>query len=124
MLDRFEALAARLGSVHAETLGVVELADLRVAANVIDLRAARGRLGNELRRDVDRVLSELAVRPYAVGEEPPASLRTLLDAALARCGASREPEAAEAGLALVGLRQVLFPDPPPAFRLAGAEAAA
>jgi uncharacterized membrane protein YccC len=38
MLDRFEALAARLAAVDARTIGVAELADFRASLNLLRLR--------------------------------------------------------------------------------------
>ncbi|MDN3566047.1 FUSC family protein, partial [Paeniroseomonas aquatica] len=52
MLDRFEALAARLGGADAAALGLRELAELRAAFNLLRLRQAMPGLGEAARAPV------------------------------------------------------------------------
>lgn len=111
MLDRFEAVAARLGAADARAFGVRELADLRAALNVLRLREVTGRLESQARRLVEEALT--AVAAQARGREPAEGTLARLDAALAVLTASGDRRARSAALALSGLRMAWFPEAPP-----------
>ncbi|MBX6745868.1 MAG: FUSC family protein [Acetobacteraceae bacterium] len=111
MLDRFEAVAARLGAADARAFGVRELADLRAALNVLRLREVTGRLESRARRLVEDALT--AVAAQARGREPAEGTLARLDAALAVLTASGDRRARSAALALSGLRMAWFPAAPP-----------
>lgn len=108
MLDRFEALAARLGAADAETLGVRELAELRAAFNLLRLRQVGPGLDPRSRLAIDAAIA--ATASLARGETEPAAARSRIDAALA---AASDTPARPAALALSGLRMALFPEAPP-----------
>ncbi|MCI0756463.1 FUSC family protein [Teichococcus vastitatis] len=111
MLDRFEALAARLGAADAGAVRVEELADLRAAVNVLRLRNRLPDLPAEARAATEDMLAALARE--ARGEAPRDSLRAPLDRALALCAAAGSRSARLAALSLSGLRLALLPDAPP-----------
>lgn len=101
MLDRFEALAARLGEADAVVLGARELTTLRAAFNLLRLRDALPTLPPPARDAAAALLPALAL------EAPPEALLPLLDRALALTAA--EPRARAAAQALSGLRMALAP---------------
>ena len=111
MLDRFEALAARLGTADAEALGLRELAELRAAFNLLRLRQAMPGLDEDLRAPIEAAIAGAA--GIARGTAEPGLARRRIDAALAATAAARDPRARRAALALSGLRMALFPDAPP-----------
>ncbi|MCQ4161080.1 FUSC family protein [Roseomonas sp. GC11] len=113
MLDRFEALAARLQAVDARTVPVSELADLRAALNVLRLRREMPALPEATRATLEAALR--AVAAEARGQIPPEALRARLDAALAACLALPERAARLAALSLSGLRLALLPEAPSPF---------
>ncbi|MDB5375474.1 MAG: hypothetical protein JWP04_4116, partial [Belnapia sp.] len=106
MLDRFEALAARLGAADAEALGLRELAELRAAFNLLRLRQALPGLAAACQGPVEAAIAAIAHGASGTLER--------IDAALAMTLAA-QPPARTAALALSGLRLALFPAaaPPP-----------
>ncbi|HVI88993.1 MAG TPA: FUSC family protein [Dongiaceae bacterium] len=107
MLDRFEALAARLGAVDGSEVGVVELADLRASLNVLRLREQVGSLAPGLQQLMTTAL-------YAIGAElrgrgNATDTLTRIDSALAVAMAGPDRPARKAALSLAGLRLALFP---------------
>uniref|UniRef100_UPI00190F9951 FUSC family protein n=1 Tax=Roseomonas sp. 18066 TaxID=2681412 RepID=UPI00190F9951 len=115
MLDRFEALAARLGAVDARAVPVAELSDLRAALNMLRLREQMAALPAEQRRSLEGLLQ--AVAAEARGRLPATELLGQMDRTLASCaGASAESRAArQAALSISGLRLALFPEAPSPF---------
>lgn len=111
MLDRFEALAARLGAVDARAVPVAELADLRAALNLLRLREARASLPAAPGAALDATFAALAAE--ARGALPRAALLQRMDAALAACAAEPARAARRAAVSLSGLRLALFPEAPP-----------
>ncbi|MBL6456161.1 FUSC family protein [Belnapia sp. T6] len=114
MLDRFEALSARLGAADAATLGRRELAELRAAFNLLRLREVAAGLPAALRPAIEAAVA--ATGALARGRLAPEAALARIDAALA--AALPEPAARPAALALSGLRMALFPGiqaPPPAL---------
>ncbi|MDJ0389757.1 FUSC family protein [Roseomonas sp. E05] len=115
MLDRFEALAARLTAIDAQTVRLTELAELRAALNVLRLREGMAELPRSARAATEATLA--AVAATARGRLPAPALLERLDAALQACLSARTRPARRATLALSGLRLALFPDAaPPAMR--------
>ena len=108
MLDRFEALAARLGAADAATLGVRELAELRAAFNLLRLRQVGPGLDLGLRQAIDAAIA--ATASLARGGVDQAAARRQIDAALT---AASDAPGRPAALALSGLRMALFPEAPP-----------
>ena len=111
MLDRFEALAARLGGADAAALGLRELAELRAAFNLLRLRQAMPGLGEAARAPVAAAIA--ATAGLARGGLPPAAALARIDAALAATCGTAGPGIRPAALALSGLRMALFPEAPP-----------
>jgi uncharacterized membrane protein YccC len=111
MLDRFEALAARLGATEARSIGVAELADLRASLNVFRLRELAGSLPASLRQLITAALCALGAELRDRGG--PADTLARIDAALAAALAGPDHPARNAALSLAGLRLALFPDAPP-----------
>lgn len=111
MLDRFEALAARLGAVDARAVPVSELADLRAALNLLRLREARASLPAAPGAALDAAFAAIAAE--ARGLLPRAALLQRLDAALAACAAEPGRAARRVAVSLSGLRLALFPGAPP-----------
>ncbi|HWX48096.1 MAG TPA: FUSC family protein [Roseomonas sp.] len=115
MLDRFEALAARLSAIDAQTVRLTELADLRAALNVLRLREGMAELSAPARAAIEATLA--AVAAEARGRLPAATLLERLDAALLACMEAETRSARRATLSLSGLRLALFPDAaPPGIR--------
>jgi len=115
MLDRFEALAARLSALDAQTVRLTELADLRAALNVLRLRERMAELPAPARAATEATLA--AVAAEARGRLSAPALLERLDAALLACMAVDTRPARRATLSLSGLRLALFPDAaPPALR--------
>ncbi|SDB65721.1 Uncharacterized membrane protein YccC [Belnapia rosea] len=118
MLDRFEALAARLGAADASAMGQRELAELRAAFNLLRLRRAAPVLAEATQRAVEDAIG--ATAGLVRGSLAPEAALARIDAAL--FAALPEPSARPAALALSGLRMALFPraappsllPPPPA----------
>ncbi|ONG57069.1 hypothetical protein BKE38_04750 [Pseudoroseomonas deserti] len=112
MLDRFEALAARLGAVDARAVPVAELSDLRAALNMLRLREQMAALPPGPRGALDALLQ--AVAAEARGRLPPAELLDQMDRTLASCAAAAAGSrpARQAALSISGLRLALFPDAP------------
>lgn len=111
MLDRFEALSARLGAADAAAMGRRELAELRAAFNLLRLRQAEPALGEAERRTVERAIAATAglVRGSTAAEAALARIDAALLATLPAGGG----DARAAALALSGLRMALFPDAAP-----------
>ena len=112
MLDRFEALSARLGGAEAPSDQIAELAGLRGAVNVVRLRECLPALAAPLRPPVHDVLTTLAALGPD-GEVVPADLLPRLDHALRVTAAEPVAAARSAALALSGLRMALLPAAPP-----------
>lgn len=108
MLDRFEALAARLQAVDARAVPVAELADLRAALNLLRLREHMPALPAAARLALENALAALAAE--ARGQLPRERLLARLDAALLAAAESPGRAAHQAALSLGGLRMALFPD--------------
>jgi uncharacterized membrane protein YccC len=115
MLDRFEALAARLGAVDARAVPVAELSDLRAALNMLRLREQMPALPAAQRAALETLLQ--AVAAEARGRLPAAALLARIDAALASCAAAPASARAarQAALSVSGLRLALFPAAAPPF---------
>jgi len=111
MLDRFEALAARLTAADAQTVRLTELADLRAALNVLRLRERMAELPPEARTAIEAALA--AVAAEARGRLPRDSLLERMDAALRACAAAGSRGARRAAVSLSGMRLALFPDSAP-----------
>jgi hypothetical protein len=111
MLDRFEALAARLTAADAQTVRLTELADLRAALNVLRLRERMAELPPAARAATETALD--AVAAEARGRLPRESLLERLDAALLACAAAGSRGARRAAVSLSGMRLALFPDASP-----------
>jgi uncharacterized membrane protein YccC len=111
MLDRFEALAARLGTADAAMLGVQELAELRAALNLVRLREAAPGLDPALRRMVEDAVAAVGAEVLSASDSADTLRR--LDQALAATASAAEPRARPAAQALSGLRMALFPAAPP-----------
>ncbi len=119
MLDRVGLLVPRLALAERrdELLGADPLNDLRIGLNVIDLQQARGKVGPDADRSLERVLRDVArhFRKLAVGRAAPVSSRLVveIDEAIgdvARALPSKERESCLWSLA--GLRRNLFPAAP------------
>jgi uncharacterized membrane protein YccC len=111
MLDRFEALAARLTAADAQTVRLTELADLRAALNVLRLRERMAELPPEARAATEAALA--AVAAEARGRLPRETLLEQMDAALRACAAASSRGARRAAVSLSGMRLALFPDASP-----------
>lgn len=111
MLDRFEALAARLTAADPQAVRLTELADLRAALNVLRLRDSMAELPAPAREAAEDALA--AVAAEARGRLPREALLRRLDAALLACAEAGTRMARRAALALSGLRLALFPDAAP-----------
>lgn len=111
MLDRFEALAARLSAADAQTVRLTELADLRAALNVLRLRELMAGLPPASRARAEAALQALAAE--ARGRLPREALLAPLDDALLTCAAETARGARRAALALSGIRLALFPEAGP-----------
>jgi uncharacterized membrane protein YccC len=110
MLDRFEALAARLTTGDARTFGVAELADVRASVNVLRLRELADRVPAAIWNVISASLKALGAEMRSRGD--PAETLGCLDLALTTTIAAAEPSCREAALSLAGLRLALFPDAP------------
>ncbi|MDQ1081249.1 FUSC family protein [Pseudoroseomonas cervicalis] len=108
MLDRFEALAARLQAVDARAVPVSELADLRAALNLLRLREQLPALPAAPRAALEAALAALAAE--ARGQLPRDTLLARLDAALLAAAGAPGRAARQAALSLGGLRMALFPE--------------
>jgi uncharacterized membrane protein YccC len=117
MLDRFEAVAARLGAADARAIGVREFAELRAALNVLRLREIASGLDTRSRNLVENALT--AVAAQARGREAPERTLARLDAALAVVTGSGDRLTRSAAQSLSGLRMALFPEAPPPSVAAG-----
>jgi uncharacterized membrane protein YccC len=111
MLDRFEALAARLTAADAQTVRLTELADLRAALNVLRLRERMAELPPEAHAATEAALA--AVAAEARGRLPRETLLEQMDAALRACAAASSRGARRAAVSLSGMRLALFPDASP-----------
>lgn len=111
MLDRFEALAARLTAADAQTVRLTELADLRAALNVLRLRERMAELPPEARLATEAALAAIAAE--ARGRLPRETLLERMDAALQACAAAGSRGARRAAVSLSGMRLALFPDSAP-----------
>jgi uncharacterized membrane protein YccC len=111
MLDRFEALAARLGATDARREGVAELADLRASVNVLDLREMSDSLLPDLRQRTAAALG--ALREELQGRGDAADTLARIDDTLTIAMAGPDHAARRAALSLAGLRLARFPDAPP-----------
>lgn len=111
MLDRFEALAARLTAADAQTVRLTELAELRAGLNVLRLRERMAELPPEARAATESTLAALAAE--ARGRLPRESLLQQMDAALRACTAAGTRGARRAAVSLSGMRLALFPDAAP-----------
>jgi uncharacterized membrane protein YccC len=113
MLDRFEALAARLVAVDARTIGVAELADLRTSLNLLRLRELSASLTPGMRQLIAATLA--ALRAELRGRGSPADTLATLDTALTTAMDAPDRTARDAALSLAGLRLARFPNalPPP-----------
>ena len=111
MFDRFEALAARLDSTDATSMGLVELSDLRASWNIVQLREVFDTLTPDLQQAVADVLKSLADELRSRGEASHTLSR--IDAALNASMARECPADRVAALSLAGLRLARFPKMPP-----------
>ena len=111
MLDRFEALAARLGTGDAQTFGVADLAVMRASVNVLRLRELADRVPSTIWHAIAASLNALGAELRRHGN--PAETLGRLDIALTSTIAAAEPSCREAALSLAGLRLARFPDAPP-----------
>lgn len=112
MLDRFEALAARLGATDAP-LGVAELADLRASLNLLRLRQRLAELPAQAQPAIATLLAALAAEARGQGDRD--TLLRRLDAALSvlLAGAPAGRAAGLAAQSLSGIRLALFPGAAP-----------
>jgi uncharacterized membrane protein YccC len=110
MLDRFEALAARLAAPDAP-IRMSELADLRASVNLLRLRDRMPELSPPSRDSVQATLAALSAN--ARGHGSAEALLSRLDQALATTMAEAGRAAHLAALSLSGLRLALFPEAPP-----------
>jgi len=113
MLDRFEAVAIRLGNESGNTTESLALGDLRAALNALGLQRRSTTLDDRHGALVARVLEETA--GYATGDRSPADTLATLDQTMASGAPWSGPGERAAALDLVGLRLALFPKgaPPP-----------
>ncbi len=111
MLDRFEALAARLTAADAQTVRLTELADLRAALNVLRLRERMAELPPEAQATTEAALA--AVAAEARGRTPREALLPQIDRALFACVSAGTRGARRAAVSLTGMRLALFPDAAP-----------
>jgi uncharacterized membrane protein YccC len=111
MLDRFEAVAIRLGDELSEEPASLEFGDLRASLNIKDLRASLEHLSSAARPIVKDAIG--AVGAYARGTTTDTQMLRSLDGALSASRAWREPADRDAALELAGVRLALFPAAPP-----------
>ncbi|WP_052214449.1 FUSC family protein [Belnapia sp. F-4-1] len=111
MLDRFEALSARLGAADAAAMGRRELAELRAAFNLLRLRAAVPALAAAEQRAVEAAIA--ATAGSVRGSVPKDAALARIDAALLATLHPGDAAARAAALALSGLRMALFPEAAP-----------
>ncbi|WP_043334568.1 FUSC family protein [Belnapia moabensis] len=111
MLDRFEALSARLGAADAAAMGRRELAELRAAFNLLRLRAVAPVLAAAEQRSVEAAIA--ATAGMVRGSVPVEAALARIDAALLATFQRVDTSARAAALALTGLRMALFPEAAP-----------
>jgi uncharacterized membrane protein YccC len=119
ILDRLGQLMPRLAAIEDRNLQKVDgFAEARLGFNVLMLQQERERLRPEAGAAVSSVLAGIAdfyrLRT-GTGQaiDPPASLRTLIDAALISISTEDAARGRASLDALVGLRRALFPDAAP-----------
>ncbi|NML34373.1 FUSC family protein [Paraburkholderia antibiotica] len=111
MLDRFEAVAIRLGDELSSDLKGLEFGNLRASLNMLQLHRGMNRFGAATRSVIGRTL--LAIASYAKGDLTPEEAVNALDEAVWSFPAFSSPEVREAAIDLVGIRLALFPDVAP-----------